>query len=72
VPGFIVAQLRGRARRALALLAGIVAATTGFVVLSGSATIGIARALIGGPMLLLADELRLRDGRLVDDSAPAE
>src|SRR3712207_3828290 len=36
--GFIVAQVRGRPRRALALLAGIVVATTGFVVLSGSAT----------------------------------
>src|SRR3712207_1607477 len=36
--GFVVAQLRGRPRRALALLAGVLVATTGFVVLSGSAT----------------------------------
>jgi putative ABC transport system permease protein len=35
---FILAQLRGRPRRALALLAGLLAATTGFVVISGSTT----------------------------------
>jgi putative ABC transport system permease protein len=35
---FVVAQLRGRPRRALALLAGVLAATTGFTVLSGGAT----------------------------------
>jgi hypothetical protein len=36
--GFILAQLTGRPRRALALFAGVLAATAGFVVLSGSAT----------------------------------
>ncbi|MEV7627343.1 hypothetical protein [Actinoplanes sp. NPDC089786] len=35
---FVVSQLRGRPRRVLAMLAGILAATTGFIVLSGSAT----------------------------------
>ncbi|GLY93768.1 FtsX-like permease family protein [Actinoplanes sp. NBRC 103695] len=42
---FVIAQLRGRPRRALAMLAGILAATTGFVVLSGSATTSQVRTV---------------------------
>ncbi|MEU5965786.1 FtsX-like permease family protein [Micromonospora parva] len=36
--GFIWAQLRGRAGRSVALLAGVLVATTGFVVLTGATT----------------------------------
>jgi putative ABC transport system permease protein len=45
VLGFIIAQLRGRPRRALALLAGVLAATTGFTVLSGAATTSQVRTV---------------------------